>query len=274
MKIKTNPGKSDKPTLLDNLASMMRVIKERCPTSSNLSKEGFREWPHLQLLCVRHDFSDHPDLLRQLKLIDFAIRKPDGKPLNVKITYDSDYPSTSSVKKLSSWIEENVPELSYHDGTRASREKLVKQLARKASQFHVGNCGELTAICYRACKRIVCHEEPLLTAEYLNLDDHALLVVNRRPDSKLSNYRTWGEDCIIVDAWSSECYYLQPAIDEKAFYCSYLDIELSSSFEVFLRYKADPPLSDLAKFSLLANNYENSETIACSPTKKLKTYHF
>ncbi|MDF1795024.1 MAG: hypothetical protein P1U63_00665 [Coxiellaceae bacterium] len=226
-------------SLLDELTTIMHTTRAKCPVIPNLALEGYDDWPHLQMLCVRHDFDDHVELYNDLKAIEFTGEKPNSTPLPVAISYDEEFKATTSVSELADWISSHLPKFQLYDSSKlADREEHLHLMAEKAEEWGAGNCGEMTAICYHSCKALCEKDARIQKVEYLNLDAHALLVINRATDSDISDCETWGDSCYILDAWNKECYQLQPVIDETVddSYISHSDLVESDTYEVFAHH--------------------------------------
>ncbi len=233
--------RSEIATVDEALKDVMNATLYDCPKTSNLALPSHNEWPHLQLLCVRHDFDDHVELYEQLQAINFNRTPPNGTPLPSAITYEEEVKATTCVTELADWIEANIPKLHVDTSTRTTREAHLKLLTDKAKEWKIGNCGELAAMCYLKIKAL--ERAEVLSVEYVNLDDHALVVVNRAEGSPIDNPFEWGPNCYIVDAWQKESYQLQLAIDDEIYACSYIDLTASASFEVFACHRVEPPLN-------------------------------
>lgn len=80
----------------------------------------------------------------------------------------------------------------------------IIKAAAKAEHVGCGNCGEQAAIAF-----VYLSEElkvrPLDFMSRTNAD-HAFVVIGRRADSEESDYKTWGDECIICDPWDSKVY--------------------------------------------------------------------
>ena len=80
----------------------------------------------------------------------------------------------------------------------------IMKMAAKAEHVGCGNCGEQAALAF-----VYLSEElkvrPLDFMSRTNAD-HAFVVIGRRDGSEESDYKTWGDGCVICDPWDSKVY--------------------------------------------------------------------
>lgn len=79
----------------------------------------------------------------------------------------------------------------------------------------LANCGEMSAIIQNKMlkKDIECHQVSMFIKndkQKRDFIDHAFLIINLNPKSKLKNPKTWGNKAVIIDPWFKEC---APAIE-------------------------------------------------------------
>lgn len=76
--------------------------------------------------------------------------------------------------------------------------------AEYAINYKVGNCAELADIMYEKLKNKSCTSSNEIFS--LANGDHDFNVIARTPGSNPNDPTTWGDNCIIADAWSGEVY--------------------------------------------------------------------
>lgn len=214
-------------TTVEEIADLVAEVRSEIKIS-NLILEGESGRAQARLQCVRRDVPD--DVAEQVKLLTDDIFIKDSVALSCPVQLP-DGTKTSSVIELADWLRSNCLPRYHADETLPHRIQSLKAIAKRANIWGVGNCAELAAICFVKLRKLKL--SGVDTVEYLNLDDHALLVVNRNSDSSLDNYDDWGEGAIVVDAWYNEVYELRSVLSEESSQASWLDIQSSESFELY-----------------------------------------
>lgn len=108
----------------------------------------------------------------------------------------------------------------HKDKTKITRAHEFEKIAKLSAEHGVGNCGECSSTAMQILKELKCTntEKKYNSIEMLYLDgkgDHTFLVINRKYQSDLSNPHSWGNDAILVDAWSNECGYIKHMLQNK-----------------------------------------------------------
>lgn len=80
----------------------------------------------------------------------------------------------------------------------------IIKAAAKAEAAGCGNCGEQAAIAmvylFNNLKVV-----PLDYVERTNAD-HAFVVIGRKANSEISDYKTWGDSCVVCDPWDYKAF--------------------------------------------------------------------
>ena len=193
----------------------------------------------LLLYCDRYQFTDHEALQLQIRQIisKADLRLSNDTPLKAALPIGDD--TTTSATEVVGWVERNLAKKPRDCTTLKSRIDTLHDMAYAAKVHGVGNCGELSA-CMYTCLSAGMEEFNLCRLEYINLDNHALVVVNRSLKSSILDFEAWGKSAIVVDAWTGEAFYIHTALANDAIYKALCRIELSDSFEVFAHKKFEP----------------------------------
>jgi hypothetical protein len=93
-------------------------------------------------------------------------------------------------------------------------------------QTHIGNCAEyvLLALDYLSEQGYKGHADVVSVVN----GDHVILVIGKNTDISIENYKDWGPDCVICDAWAGAVY---PASD------------IENRLQCYRPYYADEPMS-------------------------------
>lgn len=67
-----------------------------------------------------------------------------------------------------------------------------------------GNCGERAAVAFMYLLDAL-KAKPLDYMARTNAD-HAFVVIGRKAESKESDFKTWGTDCIVCDPWAGAAF--------------------------------------------------------------------
>lgn len=82
----------------------------------------------------------------------------------------------------------------------------MQKLSELIEQFRVGNCSEFSAYALNQLR----HEPTnyIIHGEIARIknEDHVFIVLNRIENSDPRNYKTWGVNAVIVDAWYGQVY--------------------------------------------------------------------
>lgn len=78
-----------------------------------------------------------------------------------------------------------------------------KIIVKKSKKSHTGNCGEYAAMTLKYLRK-----HTTISAEMVEIidGDHVFVVIGRLPDSDINDYRTWGPDAVVCDAWANQAY--------------------------------------------------------------------
>ncbi len=81
---------------------------------------------------------------------------------------------------------------------------MFRTWAAKAEELGCGNCGEQAAVAfmYLADKGV----RPLDYMAFVEPGDHAYVVIGRSSQSNASDYKSWGEETVVCDAWANNAF--------------------------------------------------------------------
>lgn len=106
-----------------------------------------------------------------------------------------------------------------------SDESLAFQIGFKAAQaaekLGVGNCGELADV----GKIYAWEKHPHQIVERAWTSSHVFLVIGRDKESDPSNYKTWGNACVICDVWKRTYFPASYAVEELDDYKGFVSIK-------------------------------------------------
>ncbi len=92
----------------------------------------------------------------------------------------------------------------------------IRDLTATVEQFKAANCEEYAFMVIRELLKLHC--SLLMEVVYLSPGDHVVVLVGRTPDSDLDDWRTWGAQALIIDAWANRIY---PATEIPKYFCDY-----------------------------------------------------
>ncbi len=92
----------------------------------------------------------------------------------------------------------------------------IERTAEIAKKWEVGNCMEQAAIAFDYLLKNT-RARPL---DYMSRTDinHAFVAIGRSETSNISDYKTWGDGCVVCDPWNNKAYLasLAPLWGESA----------------------------------------------------------
>ena len=136
-----------------------------------------------------------------------------------------------------------------------------------AKNFHVGNCMELAAVALS----YAIEEQAQACVEIFSIrnGDHDFLVIGRDPDSAPPDYKNWGPDAVIFDAWSGAYYpaeFLEEVLVDAIPVLRIL--ECNDGERGAVSVKAFDPQTQSLK---LKRRWEPDEDLSCFPFKRRST---
>lgn len=148
---------------------------------------------------------------------------------------------------LNNYVYDEIEPLSLKEsrknGSPYSNKERNESIVKRLAQWGIGNCSDLS----QAVFALLMHYPregfekmalPGLAAPIpievltMNDDDHEFVVINRKKESKLNDFQTWGDNVIIIDPWLRECYSLEDVLSEKRTSPSVSLIFQAPSYEV------------------------------------------
>lgn len=107
------------------------------------------------------------------------------------------------------------------------RDTLLQTYAEIPLAAKRANCAELSDIFVHLFTKLNLKQERIELFD-LGKGDHSFVVLNREPDSKPSQFKTWGNRALVVDVWAGKIYPAASIPDELCAYCS-MDITLDKA---------------------------------------------
>lgn len=104
------------------------------------------------------------------------------------------------IKKMDIW-QQNSPE-----NSQKWQEVLLTAQDTCAKQYKMGNCGEHSAVSFCYLK----NTKQITSIDKLDMvfSDHVFVLIGRKHDSSADDVTTWGESCVVCDAWAERIYPL------------------------------------------------------------------
>jgi len=89
--------------------------------------------------------------------------------------------------------------------SRSSKDILeyVGKIAEESSQHGCGNCGEQSALAFWFL-----YKKGVKPLDWAAVDkqDHAFVILQRHPKSRIEDYKTWGELAVVSDPWGNGAF--------------------------------------------------------------------
>lgn len=109
--------------------------------------------------------------------------------------------NTVMMRIISSHLEDVLDRMK---GMTKSHYWRIRDLAMVIEEFPAANCEEYTDMVIRELLKIHCKLP--LEVVHLTPGDHIVALIGREPASDRMDWRTWGSEALIIDAWSNKIY--------------------------------------------------------------------
>ena len=90
---------------------------------------------------------------------------------------------------------------SSEDVSGRSNLEQIRAIAERAAQWGCGNCEEHASVAFVFLER-----DGTRPIDYVQLPNHAFVVVGRDRNSNPTDYRTWGSEAAVCDPWDGQVY--------------------------------------------------------------------
>lgn len=83
----------------------------------------------------------------------------------------------------------------------------IKTLSERAIEWGVGNCFEKACVAFYYLLSCRLNARPLDLVSLKKFPgDHAFLLIGRPSESDISDFSSWGSDCVVCDPWDNKAY--------------------------------------------------------------------